>query len=293
MVIVKIIGGLGNQLFQYAFGKAFEKKTGIKVFHDIEDFDVKYKLREISLQHFNITLNVADRKEIERLKSLFNKILFKIHCASNGLFIKESNLRYYVEKDALFHESVFSLNHDLYLDGYWQSEKYFCEIKELVRSEFKIITPPGGLNLNTINKINNSNSVSLHVRRGDFITDPSAVKIYNNCSMQYYDAAIEYMAERVTDPLFFVFSDDIQWVKENMTNKYNLIFVDQNDADSSYEDLRLMSLCKHNIIANSTFSWWGAWLNSNKNKIVISPEQWFINNSRSSADLIPGNWITL
>src|SRR5579863_1546679 len=234
MIIIKIIGGLGNQLFQYAFGKTLEHNTGSKVYFDVEDFNVKYKLRKISLQHFNVSLNIAEQEEIERLNSLYNKFLYKIYRVSNGLFIKVNHLRYYAEKDSLFDETVFLINNDIYLNGYWQSEKYFSNIQEHIKSEFTVTTPPTEDNLKTIDQINNSNSVSLHIRRGDYITNPSAINFYSSCSMKYYENAIDHIAERVVEPVFFVFSDDIQWVKKNLKSRYNLIFVDQNDADSNY-----------------------------------------------------------
>lgn len=293
MQIVKIIGGLGNQLFQYAFGKALEENTGMKVFYDLEDFNEKYKLRKISLQHFNVRLDFADPKEIKRLKSLYNKIRYGIYDLSNGLFINENRLNYYKEENSFFNKKAFSLNNDVYIAGYWQSEKYFSHIKDIIRSDLKFISNPSDTNLIAIDKICNCNSISLHIRRGDYLTNPSAKKIYSICSIEYYENAINFISERVINPIFFVFSDDIQWVKNNLGNKHPMIFVDHNDDDHNYEDLRLMSLCKHHVIANSTFGWWGAWLNNKHDKIIIAPNKWFNDDSRSSLDLIPQNWIRL
>lgn len=293
MVIVKIIGGLGNQLFQYAFSKALENRTGFKVYHDVEDFSTDYKLRKISLQHFNVKINYADKDQSDQLKSAYNKALFKMHLISNGFLVKEKNLKYYAEQPYLFNEVAFSLNNGLYLNGYWQSEKYFSAIKDVIRSDFEILTPPSEGNLKFLDLIEGSNAVSLHIRRGDYISNPSANKIYNICSLSYYESAMNYIAERVTDPVFFVFSDDMEWVKNNLRSRFKIVLVDENDGESAYEDLRLMNKCQHNIIANSTFSWWGAWLNNNADKIVISPQSWFKEGTRSSNNLLPQEWITI
>jgi len=290
MQIIKVLGGLGNQLFQYSFGKALEEHTGLKVYYDIEDFDIKYKLRKNNLKHFNITPSIADPKDVARLTSVYNKAIYKVYDMLNGAVVNKNSLKYYSEKGLLFNEDVFSLNNDIYLNGYWQSEKYFSKISSIIRNDLQIITPPDDINLATINKIENSNSISLHIRRGDYVSNPSLKNIYYNCSIEYYEKAMDYIAEHVNEPLFFIFSDDIAWAKANLKSKYNMIFIDANDADHSYEDLRLMSLCKHNITANSTFSWWGAWLNNTNNKIVITPKQWFKEGSYSSADLIPQGW---
>ncbi|MCC8423979.1 alpha-1,2-fucosyltransferase [Mucilaginibacter sp. UR6-11] len=292
MIIVKIIGGLGNQLFQYAFSKAIEAKANTRVYHDVEDLNNNYELRKNGLMHFNVKLNSATKEQIESASSVFNKIIFKFSLLFKGL-ISQKKIKYYSEQKSMLDFGVFSDVTDLYLNGYWQSEKYFSDIEDLIRSEFEIITAPSEGNLKFIKLINNSNSVSLHIRRGDYINNPSAQQIYHTCSLDYYEAAIKYIAKRVEDPVFFVFSDDMTWVKANLHSSFKLVFVDENDGDTAYEDLRLMSKCKHNIIANSTFSWWGAWLNNHLNKIVISPKIWFKNEKKSSENLLPKSWITI
>ena len=142
-------------------------------------------------------------------------------------------------------------------------------------------------------RIQSTESVSLHVRRADYIQNALTNKIHGTCDQDYYDRAIRYIAERVIDPHFFIFSDEPEWVKENLKIDFPMTVVDCNDASRNYEDLRLMSTCKHNIIANSSFSWWGAWLNPNPDKLVITPEQWFNDKKRNTKDLIPEQWVKM
>jgi hypothetical protein len=291
MIIVKIIGGLGNQLFQYAFGRAVENKTGLKVYYDIEDFTASYKLRKLSLQHFKTNIAQADSKDIKKLTSIFNKVLFKIYKASKGKLFKQRFLKYYAENQLKLNYA--DLNTDLYLNGYWQSETFFEDISDKIKGEFELQNKPDAVNQRTIELITTSNSVSLHVRRGDYISNPLAAKIYQICPISYYQDAMTYITERVENPVFYVFSDDMDWVKNNLTGNFKLIFVDNNDGDNAHEDLRLMSKCQHNIIANSTFSWWGAWLNNNSSKIVIAPKKWFNDSVAAPVSLIPSEWIII
>ena len=135
-------------------------------------------------------------------------------------------------------------------------------------------------------------AVSLHVRRGDYVSDPKTKAILGVCSLDYYRAAIAHIAERIESPAFFVFSDDIAWAKANLEIPFPCEYVDHNQGQQSYNDMHLMSLCKHHIIANSSFSWWGAWLNPRKDKIVIAPENWFANNE-DAKDLIPPESVKL
>lgn len=137
------------------------------------------------------------------------------------------------------------------------------------------------------------NAVSLHVRRGDYVSNLTINQFHGTCSLEYYNQAIAQIAKKVETPHFFVFSDDPEWVKSNLKIDYSITIVDHNNADKNYEDIRLMSLCKHHIIANSSFSWWGAWLCRNPNKIVIAPLKWFNDKSINTTDLIPDGWIKI
>jgi hypothetical protein len=149
-----------------------------------------------------------------------------------------------------------------------------------------------GLNAELKEEIGNTNAVSLHVRRGDYVHNSTNAATYEVCSLDYYRASIRHMAERIQQPKFFIFSDDIAWVKNNLKIDFPHHYVDCNHGEESYNDMRLMSLCQHHIIANSSFSWWGAWLNPNREKIVIAPKNWFAI-ERDTRDLYSAGWMTL
>lgn len=288
MIIVKLKGGLGNQLFQYTAGLALAKiqKTELKL--DISLFET-YEWHAYSMHPFNIQVQIATIDEIDRLKnsrwnvlkSLFNKVLPRR---------LKFNRTYITEKYFDFDPEILNLKNDVYLDGYWQSEKYFADISEIVRKEFTIKTLPKGKNLEVKESILSSESVSLHVRRGTYLLPPFN-SVLEPCPLTYYEKCVKYISNIVDNPHFFIFSDDTQWVKENLNLPYRATYVDYNDAKNDFEDLRLMSLCKHNIIANSTFSWWGAWLNSNSKKVVLAPSNWFKDPKRTTNDLFPESWI--
>lgn len=271
MIIVQLIGGLGNQLFQYAMARRISIINNEPIKLNIFPFQ-QYKLHNYSLKHFNIVENYAT---IEEINALF----------AAGRVVREPYFH--------FDPQILNAPGDIYLDGYWQTEKYFKDIEETIRTEFLIKTPAELINLTTANNIMDSNSISLHIRRVDYVTNPAANKIHGVCSMEYYRKAIIKMTSVIHEPHFYIFSDDIKWAQENVNIDYPTTFVSQNGPDKNYEDLRLMSLCKHHIIANSTFSWWGAWLSTNKNKIVIAPNRWFNATDKDTKDVIPENWFAI
>jgi len=182
---------------------------------------------------------------------------------------------------------------NIYLEGYWQSEKYFKHIESIIRNDFTYINETDSDNLKILNRIKGSESIAIHFRRGDYINNRKTNEVHGICSMEYYNSAVDYIAQKVSSPYFFIYSDDIEWVKRNLSIKYNKMFVDINTPEKASNDLRLISNCKHQIIANSSFSWWGAWLNQNPEKIVIAPKKWFMDEKRNTSDLIPEKWIRL
>ena len=177
--------------------------------------------------------------------------------------------------------------------GSWISEQYFKDIEDIIRKELTIKTPQTGKNKEIAEMILNTESVSLHIRRGDYVTDPANRELYSTCNLDYYARCFEYMANRLKSPYVFVFSDDISWVKENLKSSFPLTFVDHNTGLTGYEDMRLMSQCKHNIIANSSFSWWGAWLNTNPEKIICAPKEFIRLWNFDTKDIVPDEWVKL
>lgn len=288
MIISKLIGGLGNQMFQYAAGRSLADKNNTLLKLDISEFE-DYKLWPYSLRHFNITENLASRKEINKLtrphptlSEMISNAVFHRPLSKNPSLIEENGLQ--------FHKEVLELGDNVYLDGYWQSENYFLPIEGIIRNEFTLKSSPAGINFQHLEQIRNANSISIHIRRGDFVTDPRTNAAHGLCSLEYYKKSIEYIADHVAAPHFFMFSDDIKWASENIKIPFETSFVDNNDKHHGYEDLRLMSNCKHNIVANSSFGWWGAWLNNNKNKIVIAPKKWF-QSVYNDKDVVPDKWL--
>lgn len=189
-----------------------------------------------------------------------------------------------------FDPNIFKSSRSVYLVGYWQSEKYFKNIEEILRSELTIKHNQGPDNQAMSCLINQTESVSLHIRRGDYVSNPISYQAHGICSLDYYRAAVETLTKTVKQPHFFIFSDDIEWAQENLKLDHPLTNVSNNGEVQDYEDLRLISHCKHHIIANSSFSWWGAWLCSHSQKIVIAPKKWFNNPKLNTRDLIPNEW---
>lgn len=285
-VIIRLQGGLGNQLFQYALARRIAYQRGAVLKLDISSFS-EYNLRRYSLKHFNIMERFATKKEIDILKE--GNILFKL---ANGLNkSKNKPDTYYPEKVFNYNPEVLNIKGSIYLDGYWQSELYFRDIEDIIKKEFTVKTEPEKANRELSHRILQENSVSLHIRRGDYITNQGTNQYHGVCPLEYYYLSITEISKMVRNPVFYVFSDDQQWARDNLKVNYSVIFVDINDENKDYEDLRLMTHCKHHIIANSSFSWWGAWLATNKNKLVIAPQRWFNNRQLNTGDLIPNTWM--
>lgn len=287
MVAVNIYGGLGNQLFQYAFGKSLATLKGEDLFIDSSPFE-NYDLRNFQLDKFNVSYK----------QSTFNRMgVYSINnkYKSHALKIINKYLKIipniFFEKELwVFDDSVFKSKSYLYV-GYWQSFKYFENIRDLLLKEFTLKNNIGKANLDILNRIQSSNSVSLHIRRGDYVVSkPSQPSLV--CPIAYYEEAIKIINNEIIDPVFFIFSDDIEWVKLNLNvASINYEYINNNSSNPEY-DLELMKNCKNNIIANSTFSWWGAWLNNNIEKKVIAPKIWMYA-LPISADLVPSDWIVL
>ncbi len=291
MYIVKINGGLGNQMFQYAFAYTLSKKNKSNVKLDTEIFET-YHLRKYELYLFNISLDLIPKNEFEQLKykhkNIFNKILQKIKKKENFF-----SYLYYREAIFNFDKNIFKLQGDIYFDGYWQSEKYFNEYRDELLQHFTFKNKLSNQSKNYYQEILANESVSLHIRRGDYVSNLKTNSVHGLCSLEYYQFAISLLENKTIKPTFFIFSDDLIWAKENINFIDNLIFIELDKDTPDHEEMYLMSQCKHNIIANSSFSWWGAWLNQNKNKIVIAPKKWFNDISINTNDLIPESWIRL
>lgn len=296
MIISHIIGGLGNQMFQYAAGRALALRNQAELKLDVSDF-IDYDLHQgfELCRLFDIDVRMATVEDKSNLlgwqasprvrKMLKRTKLFS--CLEKRTWVKEPHFNYW--------SGLREVGDMAYIEGYWQSEKYFLEIEDRLRKDFIFPQPFSKKNAEIARKIEQVTAVSLHIRRGDYLSNANSTAIHGLCSLGYYQAAIQYIVAHVNSPCFFVFSDDIVWAKENLKLPFPCQFIDHNEGVESYNDMRLMSLCQHHIIANSSFSWWGAWLNSNVEKMVIAPKHWFVSEvmQAQAVDIYPEKWIKL
>ncbi len=286
MVITRLIGGLGNQLFQYALGRALAARRATTLKLDTSGYE-RYTLHAYALHHFNIPESFAARDEIRRLRGGWIAERLPRRLQKVNPFRKRS---YILERRFSFDPEVLDAPDDIYLDGYWQSENYFKSIEGILRREFTVRYPLSGRNQEIAARIADCNAASMHVRRGDYVSNPTFSQAHGICSPDYYRAAARRIADSNPRPHFFVFSDEPEWVAENLRLDHPMTVVTGNDARHNYEDLRLMILCRHHVIANSSFSWWGAWLDANPEKTVIAPARWFANDEHDTRDLFPPAW---
>lgn len=282
MVIVKLIGGIGNQLFQYALGRRLSLLHDVALKLDTSQYKTD-NFRKYNLGVFNIIEDFATVDDIKKTRKrlLFEKIL---------PYWKRSNL---YEHFYYYDPKILQARKNVYLEGYWQSESYFKDIEDIIRREFTIKVKPDPDNEQITSLIKNVTSVSLHLRRTDYVSNKAINQFHGTCDLTYYRQAVEMIAQKTSTPHFFVFSDDISWAKKNLSLGYPTVFVSHNNNSRDFEDLRLITQCNHHITANSTFSWWGAWLNQKNNKIVIAPKRWFKEESKDTKDLIPKEWIRI
>lgn len=288
MIIVRVIGGLGNQIFQYAFYMYLKTKYN-DVKADISDFE-RYKLHNgFMLQKvFGIELDIVNEKEIRNIKDLA--------FSTNKYYLAKARNKLLGKKKSHIFENEFKFNiikelRDVYLSGYWHNLKYIRNISNSLKDNLKFNISLNQVNKNILDNIQDFNSISIHVRRGDYLKN----KNYNVLNSKYYLDAINNISKIIHKPIFYVFSDDMAWTKKNICGE-NVRYITENIGADSYIDMFLMKKCKHNIIANSTFSWWAAYLNNNPNKIVILPKTWYndyYKNKRILYKLIPDNWIPL
>lgn len=294
MIIVNLMGGLGNQMFQYAFGKSLSLRLNKKLIVDkrfllenTNNPDVTPRDFELSVFSITDVITVYDHGF-----GLGKAFPYRLNKLIDPIIEKLKSQIVFTDNDAL--DTILKTKSSkIILSGYFQKETYFINEENNIRNSFVFKNELSGDNLVIKNKIANSNSVSLHVRRGDYVSSQKTGAYHGVCSLEYYTEAIQTLTALFQDLHFFVFSDDIEWCKVNLNIPGEVTFISNNKGANSYIDMQLMSLCKHNIIANSSFSWWGAWLNRSKNKVVIAPKKWFTDSSIDIKDLYPKNWLTL
>ncbi|MDR0911691.1 MAG: alpha-1,2-fucosyltransferase [Methanobrevibacter sp.] len=297
MITVELGGGMGNQMFQYAMAKslAHDLDDELNIFYNTDMFYPFLKVEKhqrYNLNHLNIDENFTSAKR-------FYYSIFSSKFKNNFYLFGEKRSFPFIYRDLFKHlkrknDSITKKNKNsvpnIFLRGGWTNEKYFHHNQDIIRESFKITTPPNRQNKRLMDEISSKNSIALCVRRGDY-TNPFHKAQFGLSTINYFNNAMELIAKKIDNPVFYVFSNDSQYVQKNISSEYPLIFITHNGVDKDYEDLRLMSCCKHFIISNSTFHWWGAYLSLNKNKIIIAPSPW--NNSYAFEDIIPDDWIRI
>ena len=285
MIIIQILGGLGNQMFQYAAGRCLAHLNNTQLKLDVTAF-TNYKLRNFDLRAFHANCQFASGEEIRNLLPSHN-----FEKALQYLSPKKKRT-YYREKYFHFDDNMLKFGKNVYLKGYFQSEKYFLPIREIIQKEFALKDEAIVRVKHYFDAAGSANRVAVHIRRGDMISNPAATEYHGVIPISYYQKGIEIIRSKISNPQFYFFSDDIKWAKENFKNT-DATFVSGEISKTHFEDLYLMSQCGHNIIANSSFSWWAAWLNNNNDKIVIAPEKWFGSGPKDTQDIIPDDWIKI
>lgn len=292
MIVGHVIGGLGNQMFQYAAARALALSRNETLGLDTSAF-ADYPLHQgFELTRvFGIVAPEVGRDELRRRYGWRIDPL-ALRLAARWRRFPFRDRRIVIEPHFDFWDGLAGVPAGAYLHGYWQSERYFRSVADIVRADFRFVAALDGEARSWSERLLGDNSVGLHVRRGDYVANPSTLAVHGVCPLAYYARAVETIAARVRDPVFYVFSDDLPWARSHLEIAHPVRFVDANSGAASYRDLQLMSLCKHNIIANSSFSWWGAWLNPNPGKTVVAPARWFAGRPQPK-DLYPESWIVL
>lgn len=293
MIIVRLKSGLSNQLFQYAFGRALAEKTGQPLFFDNTYFEEVKRdtIRLYELSKFKVEANcsIAPLLKYRYIKNKFLRKIMPIFGMSEPVrFFNETHF-YYDEQ--VIHKCGSGIN---YYDGYWQSPRYFNAIRPILLEELRLKSSLSPFSLALSEVIRGENAVFVHVRRGDYAQNKKISNIHGLCTLEYYQQAVEFLLKEGKDVKFYVFSDDMAWTKANLKIDAKYVhYVEHTSDATNHEDLYLMSICKHHIIANSSFSWWGAWLNEYPSKRVVAPKEWFADASINTNDLIPAEWIRI
>jgi hypothetical protein len=286
MIIVRLMGGLGNQLFQYACGRALALRTGHELVLDPSLLDTRSPTapRCFNLGAFNIAARLSTPEDTLEKPSWLDRVRRRL-----GLRVTAA-LNTLHEQGLRFNPGIFPAQFDrLCLVGYWQTEKYFHDCTDTIRRD---LTPRAAPDPALCAQIDAVNSVSLHIRRGDYVADAKINSVHGTCALDYYRRAATHIASQTCAPEYFVFTDDPGWARENLKLALPLHFVSDGKR-ANVEELVLMSRCRHHITANSSFSWWGAWLNPRHDKLVCAPRVWFHDPALDASDLVPDTWTRL
>ena len=293
MIIVEIVGGLANQMVIYAAARALAEKNADTLALDLNTLR-KDRIRKFELHKLSMDLRIATEEEIARVRrKLSNPAADRL---KEKIFRKLGIRRPYIYEEPYsgYDANFFRLSGDVYIKGNFASRRYFESIEPLLHREFRFRGEMSPRTREYERTLREGTSVGIHVRRGDYATNPHTRKFHGLIGVEYYSEAMKVLEERVGDPVYHVFSDDLDWARENLKSRAPMRFVDHTDAETSHEDMYLMSRCSHYILGNSGFGFWGAWMNTGEGKIVIAPKRWCADDSFNRVfDLPPPDWIRI
>jgi hypothetical protein len=278
-VITRLEGGLGHQLFQYAAGRRLSIARGVPLLIDRSAVDAG--AWPYALSPFNI---------VEQFSPTGARAAFETRTLLQRAIGRLGRRWLVRERSPRFESRMLSLTGRVYLDGRWQSAQYFADAEETIRREITWKVPPVSWSADLLARIESQTAVSVHVRRGNHVSDPRIAGIHGTCPVSYYRRAWRLIRERVRDPWFLVFSDDPAWARAQLTFLEPAKFVSDPGHRPDHEDLWLMTQCTHHVIANSSFSWWGAWLAETAGTVVVAPDRWFADPAHDGRDVVPPGW---
>ena len=279
MIYTRLHGRLGNQMFQYAAAAGLAARVGTRVALDTRSAELRGE--RVLTRVFDLPLAEPESLPPARFENLPAYLFWRL-TGRPPRFRRERGLQY--------NPQIESWGGETYLHGYWQSEKYFAHVADAIRRDFRFPDVSSAQNAEMAARIGTGLSISLHVRRGDYVT----LGAHALCDRAYYEAALAAVLDGLDDdPTVYVFSDDPNWARKELPLPCERVIVDFNGPEQDFEDMRLMSLCRHNIIANSSFSWWAAWLNAHADKRIAGPRRWFGNPQLRNPDILPADWITV
>lgn len=287
-VIARIEGGLGNQLFQYAAARSLADRLGCELALDLRGL-AENGDRPFQLGLYRIRASVASSADLEGLPGWRSSRVGRVRSRVSQLLPSVFSFPVFWPASFAFDRRFERISRPVYLVGYWQTEKYFAWNRARLLQDIQLVDP---LEADTplLDLIRTTNSVALHIRRGDYVTNSAAAQFHGLCDMDYYQAAVAALQDRLADMHVFVFSDEPGWARENLKFGVPAHFVDANGADKGHIDLELMSRCRHHVIANSSFSWWGAWRSQSPDQLVYAPRRWFRDSGTDTSDVIPSRW---
>jgi hypothetical protein len=284
-VVVGLSGGLGNQMFQYAAGRSLATRLGAPLVLDLTWF-CGQGVREFVLDRFHINASLHTRYPwlLRPGRAFLSRVTRRWFPRIMGVPVwRESHLGSY--------EALEGLRQPVYLEGYWQSEKYFLEASELLVQDFAMVDAMPAACEAILHDMQSHDAICVHVRRGDYVSNPVAAATHGTLSIEYYKRGVAEICAASEKPKCYVFSDDHDWVSANLSFNCPMVVVDINGPAQAHLDLMLMASCKHFVIANSSLSWWGAWLGNFHQKRVIAPRRWFLSNAKEARDLLPDSWL--